>query len=221
MERTAATPRSSQGSLRMRGAVSGYLFKLVRESLGLTQVQLAERLRIDVTTVQSWESGRRPLTALRAGDLFKLRMSLVRLGASPRIFSVLSDAIEADLLITDAVAMGAHVVQADQHPLATCVHRRDLTNLITWPLSGVVPTQLAQIANHQAPRRGPVADRPILSIDDRARLFDHLLVTAMPTGTTAMCCCDARRSTCSASTRGARRLNGWPTSNSARFDMPG
>jgi hypothetical protein len=52
-------------------------------------------------------------------------------------------------------------------------------------------------------------------------LFDHLLVTAMPTGTTAMCCCDARRSTCSASTRGARRLNGWPTSNSARFDMPG
>jgi transcriptional regulator with XRE-family HTH domain len=107
MERTAATPRSSQGSLRIRGAVSGYLFKLVRESLGLTQVQLAERLRIDVTIVQSWESGRRPLTALRAGDLFKFRMSLVRLGASPKIFSVLSDVIEADLLITDAVAMGA------------------------------------------------------------------------------------------------------------------
>lgn len=83
--------------------VSGCLFKLIRESVSLTQVELAEKLAVDVATMQGWESGRRPLVALRAVDLARLRMRLTRLGTPPTMFSVLQDAIEADLLIADAV----------------------------------------------------------------------------------------------------------------------
>ena len=43
-----------------RGEVTGYLFKLIRESIPLTQEQLAVDLDVDRVTVQSWESGRRP-----------------------------------------------------------------------------------------------------------------------------------------------------------------
>jgi DNA-binding transcriptional regulator YiaG len=53
------TLRGSQGSPRCLGAVSGFLLKLIRESAGLTQVQLAEKLGVDVASVQGWESGRR------------------------------------------------------------------------------------------------------------------------------------------------------------------
>src|ERR1700738_2638883 len=128
------TLRGGQGSPRCQGVVSGSLFKICRESRGLTQVELAARLSVDATTVQGWESGRRPLTALRASDLARLRMKLVRFGAPPSVSCMLSDAIEADFVITDAVAAGDRVVGPERHPLAASVHRRDLKHLITWSL---------------------------------------------------------------------------------------
>lgn len=67
------TLRGGQRSPRCLGAVSGFLLKLIRESAALTQVQLAEKLGVDVASVQGWESGRRPLAALRAVDLMRLR----------------------------------------------------------------------------------------------------------------------------------------------------
>lgn len=160
------------------GIVSGYVLKLVRESLNLTQASLAERIEVDLTSVQGWESGRRPLTALRTGDLTRLRHTLMRLGAASQAVALMSVAIEADVLLGDAIEAGARTIDPDRHPLAGSVHRRDLTNLITWPLTGTAPAQLRPTIRSRAARRGPVADRPALGLIERNRMFDHLLATA-------------------------------------------
>lgn len=172
------TPPAGKGSPRCLGVVSGYVFKMIREMISLTQAELAEQVQVDVATVQGWESGRRSLTALRAGDMARLRMKLTRLGAPPSVFAVMADAVEADLVIAEAVDAGDTVIHAEHHPLATSVHRRDLTNLITWPFTGVIPTQLANMPLHRRARRGPVADRPVLGAGERDRYFAHLLTTA-------------------------------------------
>jgi hypothetical protein len=54
----------------------------------------------------------------------------MRRGAHPRLFNVLRDGIEADLVIEHAIEFGDKVADARWHPLAATV-RRDLTNLIT------------------------------------------------------------------------------------------
>ncbi len=167
----------SQGSRRCLGAVSGFLLKLVRESAGLTQVQLAEQLGVDVASVQGWESGRRPLAALRAADLVRLRSQLLRCGAQPTLLATLEDAIAADLIIAETVQAGDQLIEANRHPLGATVHQRKLTNLITWPFTGMVPAPLRELVTVRA-RRGPIPDRPTLAEDERTRFFDHLLVTA-------------------------------------------
>ncbi|MBV9012461.1 MAG: helix-turn-helix transcriptional regulator [Pseudonocardiales bacterium] len=177
MVSSRGTLRSGQGLPRCLGAVSGFLLKLIRESAGLTQVQLAERLGVDVASVQGWESGRRPLTALRAADLAWLRSRLVRYAAQPGLLAMLEDAIQADLVITHVVRAGGHPVTADEHPLGVAVHRRRLTNLITWPLTGLAPASLRDLVTARV-RRGPVPDQPTLTQEERTRFFDHLLVTA-------------------------------------------
>jgi hypothetical protein len=115
------TLRGSQGSPRCLGAVSGFLLKLIRESAALTQAQLAEQLGVDVASVQSWESGRRPLAALRATDLVGLRYRLVRCGAQPTLLATLDDAIQADLIIAETVQAGGQLIAADGHPLCATV----------------------------------------------------------------------------------------------------
>ncbi|MBV9144189.1 MAG: helix-turn-helix transcriptional regulator [Pseudonocardiales bacterium] len=177
MVSSRGTWRSSQGSPRCLGAVSGFLLKLIRESAGLTQIQLAEQLGVDVASVQGWESGRRPLTALRAADLARLRSRLLRCGAQPSLLAMLADAIQADLIIAQAVQAGSQPITAHEHPLGAAVHQRPLTNLITWPLTGLAPDSLRDLVTARA-RRGPVPDQPTLTHDERTRFFDHLLVTA-------------------------------------------
>jgi len=172
------TLRGGQRSPRCLGVVSGFLLKLIRESTGITQIQLAEQLRVDVASVQGWESGRRPLTALRAVDLVRLRSRMLRCGATPTALAVLEDAIQADLIIAEAVEAGSQLIHADEHPLGATVHQRKLTNLITWPFTGVLPTQLRDLSKPVRARRGPVPDRPTLDEPERARFFDHLIVTA-------------------------------------------
>lgn len=136
-------PRHGQGFVRGLGVVSGFTVKTIRESTGLTQVALAGQLQMDLATVQAWESGRRPLTALRSVDLARLRRVLMAAGAPPSAFEVLRDGLDADLLISAAVEAGGSVTSPVGHPLAQSVHRRDLTNLITWPFTGDVPSRLA------------------------------------------------------------------------------
>ncbi|MGH2855609.1 MAG: helix-turn-helix domain-containing protein [Solirubrobacteraceae bacterium] len=171
------TLRGGQGSPRCLGAVSGFLLKLIRESAGLTQVQLAEKLGVEVASVQGWESGRRPLAALRAVDLMRLRCRLLRDGAKPTLLTMLEDAIQADLIIAETVQAGAQLIKTDTHPLGATVHQRKLTNLITWPFTGIAPTPLQNLVMARV-RRGPVPDHPTLTKDERTGFFDHLLETA-------------------------------------------
>jgi hypothetical protein len=80
MRTGATTPTGGRGS-RATGVVAGFVLKLSRQTAGLTQEKPAELLGVDATTVQGWESGRRPLAAVGAGELVKLSARLTRAGA--------------------------------------------------------------------------------------------------------------------------------------------
>ncbi|MFB8003645.1 helix-turn-helix domain-containing protein [Nocardia sp. NPDC056000] len=166
------TPLPSQSS--RFGAVSGFLLKLLRESAQLTQNDFAELLRVDPSTVYGWESGRRPLAALRAGDLTRIRMLLIRHGAPPAASALLIDSLEADIIIGDTLETA--LIRTDTHPLAINVHQRTLANLITWPMTGRPPMQAIGLLGRKG--RGPRPDRPLLPTDDRRRFFDNLLLLA-------------------------------------------
>jgi len=172
----AATLTGGRGS-RAVGIVSGYVLKLARQAAGQTQESFAERLTVDVSTVQGWESGRRPLAAMNAGDFVRLCARLSRLGAPPSTGRHLRAAVEADLVLSTGITAGRAWVDPDVHPLAASVHRKTLTNLITWPFTGQLPPELHGFTP-KVPRRGPVASGPTLSADERTRFFDHLMTVA-------------------------------------------
>jgi hypothetical protein len=157
--------------------VSGYVLKLARQSAGLTQVDFAERFAVDLSTVQGWESGRRPLSAMNAGEFVRLCARLSRLGAPSSAGRYLRLAVEADLVLSTGITAGSAWVDPEVHPLAASVHRRTLTNMITWPFTGDLPPDLRDFAS-KVPRRGPVASGPTLSADERSRFFDHLMTVA-------------------------------------------
>lgn len=171
-----ATLTGRQGS-RSIGIVSGFMLKLARQSVVLTQEGFADVLGVDVSTVQGWESGRRPLTAMNAGDFLRLSARLSRLGAPPSTRRHLSEAIEADQVLATGIAAGSVSVDPDTHPLAANVHRRTITNLITWPMTKKLPQHLQSFAA-KVPRRGPVASHPTLRAEERTLFFDHLLAVA-------------------------------------------
>src|SRR4051812_35654148 len=99
MTRGLGTLTGSQGS-RSIGLVSGFVLKLARESTGLTQDKFAQELAVGVHTVQGWESGRRPLSAINAGELLSLCARLTRLGAPTTTGRHLLEAIEADQVLS-------------------------------------------------------------------------------------------------------------------------
>ncbi|MGW5702509.1 helix-turn-helix domain-containing protein [Amycolatopsis japonica] len=176
MSGAPAALTGSQGS-RSTGIVTGYVLKLARQSAGLTQERLAERLGVDSSTVQAWESGRRPLSAMPAGEFVRLCARLSRLGAPSSTGRHLRAAIDADLVLSTGITAGAEWVDPEVHPLAASVHRKTLTNLITWPFTGHMPPELKAF-KPKVPRRGPVAFGPTMGADERTRFFDHLLTVA-------------------------------------------
>ncbi|WP_241995881.1 helix-turn-helix transcriptional regulator [Kribbella sp. VKM Ac-2568] len=168
--------QGSSAAGRDIGVVSGYVLKLLRGSLGRSQASLAEQLEVDVSTVQGWESGRRPLTSLRVSDFRRLQARLAAFGAPPAAVTSLHDAVEADGVLSQIIAGDDHPAAIQQNPLAVAVHRRRLVNLLTWPFTGITPPQLRDLPAR--PGRGPVADRPALTSDDRRSFFDTLLNVA-------------------------------------------
>ncbi|MGI5503266.1 helix-turn-helix domain-containing protein [Lentzea sp. CA-135723] len=176
MTRTSATRTGGRGS-HSTGVVSGFVLKLARQSAGLTQEHLAHALPVDVTTVQGWESGRRPLAAMNAGDFLRLASRLTWLGAPSSTRRHLTEAMEADQVLSAGVSAGDKITAAGRHPLSAGVHRRTITNLITWPITGALPHQLREFTP-KVPRRGPVAAGPVLPAEQRVRFFDHLIAIA-------------------------------------------
>lgn len=175
MRHDSPTLTGGRGS-RSIGVVSGFVLKLARQSAKLTQDRLAEALAVDVTTVQAWESGRRPLAAMNAGEFLRLCNRLSRLGAPASTGRHLREAIEADQILSTGITASTAWVDPDSHPLAAGVHRLTLTILITWPFLRNTPQHLREFGTFS--RRGPAAAHPAIGDAERTRFFNHLLTIA-------------------------------------------
>jgi transcriptional regulator with XRE-family HTH domain len=106
------------------------VLKVIRESIGQTQEQLAERLGVSAATVQGWESGRRPLMAVPTGNLMAIRARLRHLGAAPALLDGLTQGLEADLFVGEILATShdqAHFQRTPARRLGghSAVHRDD------------------------------------------------------------------------------------------------
>jgi transcriptional regulator with XRE-family HTH domain len=157
------------------GIVSGYVFRLIREQLGLTQDALAGHVRVSADTIAGWESGRRPLTAVPVGQMLVHRHRLMQLGTGPALLLALERAMEADVLLASALDEG---VTAADNPIGAWVMQRDLVEVLAWPLNGVAPAPLRSLPDPPRPRRGPVPEGPELPADDRRRFFACMRRTA-------------------------------------------
>ncbi|MEU5721945.1 helix-turn-helix transcriptional regulator [Micromonospora sp. NPDC047738] len=162
---------------RQRGEVTGYLLKLIRESIPLTQEQLAVELGLDRATVQSWESGRRPFTAVSFGQAIAIRQRLGRLGANTAMLAALDDAAEADFILTAVLDDHVERTNVAEQPLGWSVLTHRLADLILWAVLGQTPTFLRNLPTPHH-RRGPVATAPLLPADQRPIFFGHLHVLA-------------------------------------------
>jgi DNA-binding transcriptional regulator YiaG len=158
------------------GLITGFLLKLIRESAGLTQETLAEQLGVDRNTVQAWESGRRSLTGTRVATLVQLRHRLRQLGGDTRLLTAMDDAAEADYVLAYALATEPGETRPATHPLACWVPKRSFAYMLAWPFTGQRPIALDRQGLRS--RRGPVAQAPALTTEERMRFFQHLRVTA-------------------------------------------
>ncbi|WP_157641279.1 helix-turn-helix domain-containing protein [Longispora albida] len=104
------------------------MIKAVRESVPLSQEHLAEDLGVDRTTLQSWESGRRPLSQTTIETMSNLRDTFLRLGADMAIFGSLHDALEADRLLATLIDQDPATCSLDRHPLGSLVLNRSTTS---------------------------------------------------------------------------------------------
>ncbi|WP_306369016.1 DNA-binding transcriptional regulator [Nocardiopsis sp. CC223A] len=162
------TPTTGQGKPR-GGIISGYVLRVVREQLDLSQDEMAERLRVSTDTVSGWETGRRALTAVPVGQMLVHRHRLLRMGARPTFVDVLDKAMEADVLLASAIDE-----DTNGSPLGAWVMQRDLVEILAWPLTGIPPEPLRDVPPPRRPRRGPVPGGPEITRTDRERLFANL-----------------------------------------------
>jgi transcriptional regulator with XRE-family HTH domain len=160
------------------GITTGYLLKLVRESIPLSQERLAEATGVDRGTIQGWESGRRPFTAVPFGQAVALRHQLTRLGGDAVLVNALNDAAEADFLLGEIVNTQARRFELDVHPLAYSVLTHKLVEMLSWSITGQLPAVVAARLPVSTARRGPVAAGPQLGRDERDAFFSGLRVAA-------------------------------------------
>ena len=129
------------GADELVGRVAGAVLAAIRAQIGSTQEELAEQLQVGLSTVQAWESGRRPLIRASFQDVQRLHRRLRLNGAPAGLLHVLDQALLADSIYND-MATGP----ADEHPLSLLVPDRTLTELLAWPLAGPTPRQLPRRA---------------------------------------------------------------------------
>ncbi|WP_431999639.1 helix-turn-helix domain-containing protein [Streptomyces sioyaensis] len=168
---------SSQGTTgRPRtGVISGYVFRVIREQLALTQEEAAEHLRVSADTIAGWESGRRPLTAVPVGQMLVHRHRLMQTGTAPALLQALDRALEADVLLAGALDDEAAV---EDSPLGAWVMQRDLVEVLAWPLNDVPPEPVRDLPDPPRRRRGPAPAGPELSASGRTRFFTQMRRTA-------------------------------------------
>lgn len=174
----SATLTASRGS---EGRISGYVFKVIREGSGLTQEQLAERLGVSAAAVQGWESGRRPLLAMPAGNLMALRAQLRHLGAAPALLDALLQGLEADLFVGEILATPHHRADPDGHLLGEWVVSRPFTEMTAWPIGGAAPHAVERSLPRTL-RHGPVPSGPAFGVDERRHIITHLQTVAERAG---------------------------------------
>lgn len=162
------TAGPSARSRATTGTIAGFVLRLTRESIPLTQAGLAEALSVDLATVQGRESGRRPLANMKAGALLDLRRRLLSLGADQTPLGLLEAAMDADRIIGAALDPSE---RPELHPLAGWVHTRDTAHMIAWALNGTPPPALRRPLPS---RRGPVAAAPVLGSQERHAFFANL-----------------------------------------------
>jgi transcriptional regulator with XRE-family HTH domain len=150
--------------------VAGHLLKRIRNALGLSQEDLAEKLGIGRNTLHAWESGRRPLTNVRAGDLLRLQQSLRGLGGEANLVGKFDLALPAHHFLQEAINAPPAGVDVVTHPLATLVIQRNFADWLSWPLTGRAPSGLPAASG----RRGPERLAPVLPAGSRKRFFQHL-----------------------------------------------
>jgi transcriptional regulator with XRE-family HTH domain len=170
----SATLTGSRGS---EGRISGYVLKVIRESLGHTQDRLAERLGVSAATVQGWESGRRPLMAMPAGNLMALRSEFRSLGAAPALLDAFTQGLEADLFVGEILATPHDQARSGKHLLGGWVVTRPFTEMTAWPIGGAAPHAVAHSTRH-ALRHGPVPSGPAFGVDERRHIVTHLQTVA-------------------------------------------
>jgi transcriptional regulator with XRE-family HTH domain len=170
----SATLTASRGS---EGRISGYVFKVIREGSGLTQEQLAERLGVSAAAVQGWESGRRPLLAMPAGNLMALRAQLRHLGAAPALLDALLQGLEADLFVGEILATPHHRADPEGHLLGGWVVTRPFTEMTAWPIGAATPHAVER-STRRASRHGPVPSGPAFGVDEWQHIITHLQTIA-------------------------------------------
>ncbi|GGM70837.1 hypothetical protein GCM10012275_46600 [Longimycelium tulufanense] len=139
MTRSAESGRTGSKA-GLAGRVTGAVLKALRAHVGLSQELFAERLQVAKTTVQAWESGRRPLINTPFTELQRVRRLLQTCGAVPNQLAVWDQALTADTILADIGSLSI-----ESHPLALVVPDRTLTELLAWPLSGVPPQRLSEV----------------------------------------------------------------------------
>ncbi|WP_172385263.1 XRE family transcriptional regulator [Streptomyces sp. MNP-20] len=163
------TARPPARKRAVTGTIAGFVLRLARESIPLTQTGMADVLGVDLGTVQGRESGRRPLANMRAADVLDLRRRLLTLGAETTVLGFIDAAMDADRLISSALEPPAEL---DRHPLAGWVHTRSTAHMIAWALNGTAPPSLC---SRPAPsRRGAVPKAPLLPASERGAFFENL-----------------------------------------------
>jgi transcriptional regulator with XRE-family HTH domain len=129
---------ASKGGV-LAGRVGGAVLATMRTRIGLTQEELAERLQVSPTTVQAWERGRKPLVNMPFARLQNLRRELDAAGTDPGLLHLWDQALHADLMLA-----ALDTSDPGRHPLAQVVPDRTATELLSWPISGQLPSQLAK-----------------------------------------------------------------------------
>jgi len=123
----------------LAGRVGGAVLATMRTRIPLTQEDLAERLQVSPTTLQAWERGRKPLVNMPFARLQNLRRELDAAGADPDLLWLWDKALQTDVMLA-----ALDTLDPERHPLALFVPDRTATELLSWPLSGQLPRQLAK-----------------------------------------------------------------------------